>query len=282
MKKLSLIMAVLMIALMIAVPASAASGKGSFGEVPLYKGGITVDGVIDEAYTELGLKIDATQSFDSGRYKSDAKAWLYMLHDGENLYLVYDVSDPYDLDVSKYPKANEDGGAWKNAGTELYVDWGCTGAVSTMAKVCAWIDGRHWGAGGTLTAGENVKNYVAEYKTVVDKANKKYVLEFKLPFNDGAKIGSEVGFNAMITSNDDIATGNQDHITCTLPGVSNAAAEFKNETLSSTEVKMPEAPKEEPKEEQKPTENPTTGDPITVLAIIAAVSGAGVVISKKR
>ena len=48
------------------------------------------------------------------------------------------------------------------------------------------------------------------------------------------------------------------------------------------EPKPKDPPKEEPKEEQKPTENPTTGDPITVLAIIAAVSGAGVVISKKR
>ncbi|MBE6551445.1 MAG: hypothetical protein E7665_04845 [Ruminococcaceae bacterium] len=278
MKKLSLALAILMIALALAVPASAAKGKGSFGEVPLYKGGITVDGKIDEAYTKLGLKVDCTLDFDDGRYKSDTEAWIYVLHDGEYLYIAFDVNDPYDIDVKNYPEAHANSdNSWRQSGVELFIDW--TNGGAKFAKYQTWIDGRSWTEG---TAKGKETTYYKEVKTTYNVSAKNYVIEMKLPIMEGAKTGSEIGFNAMITSNDSLAAGNQDHVCCTLAGVSGDVGAYKNVTLSSTEVKMPEPPKEEPKEEQKPTENPTTGDPITVLAIIAAVSGAGVVISKKR
>ncbi|MBE6551444.1 MAG: hypothetical protein E7665_04840 [Ruminococcaceae bacterium] len=278
MKKLSLALAILMLALALAVPASAATGKGSYGEVPVYKDGITIDGKLDEAYTKLGLKIDCTKDFDDGRYKSDTEAWIYVLHDGEYLYVAFDVNDPYDIDVKNYPEAHANSdNSWRQSGVELFLDWKNSG--SNFAKYQTWIDGRSWTEG---TAKGKESTYYKEVKTTSNVSAKNYIIEMKLPIMEGAKTGSEVGFNAMITSNDSLAAGNQDHVACTLPGKSNDAPDFLNITLSEKVVKLPEAPKEEPKEEQKPTENPTTGDPITVLAIIAAVSGAGVVISKKR
>ncbi len=283
MKKLSLALAILMLALALAVPASAANGKGSYGDAPLYKGAIAIDGKLDEAYTKLGLKIDCTKDFDDGRYKSDTEAWIYVLHDGEYLYVAFDVNDPYDIDVKNYPEAHANSdNSWRQSGVELYLDWKNGG--SNFAKYQTWIDGRSWTEG---TAKGKETTYYKEVKTTYDVSAKKYVIEMKLPLMEGAAIGSEVGFNAMITSNDSLAAGNQDHVCCTLPGKSNDAPDFLNITISDKEVKMPEPPKEEPKDEpkdepEKPTENPATGDPITVLAIIAAVSGAGVVISKKR
>ncbi len=264
MKKLSLTLAILMLALVLAlaVPASAVTANGSYGDVPLYKGGITIDGKIDEAYTKSGLKIDCTLDFDDAGYKSDAEAWIYVLHDGEFLYVVADVYDPYDIDVNNYLEADADSGwtSWKASGLELYIDW--TNGGSEYTKYQAWIDGRHWNLG---TAEGKETTYFEEVKTTYDISAKKYIVELKLPIMEGAKTGSEIGFNVNVTSNDSLQAANQDHICCTLKGVSMDPSMYKNVKLSA--------------EEQK---NPATGDPVTVLAIIAAVSGAGIVISKKR
>ena len=135
MKKLSLTLAILMLALVLAlaVPASAATANGSYGDVPFYKGGITIDGKIDEAYTKLGLKIDCTLDFDDAGYKSDAEAWIYVLHDGEFLYVVADVYDPYDIDVNNYLESEANSGlSWRASGLELYIDWTNGGAGSDL------------------------------------------------------------------------------------------------------------------------------------------------------
>jgi len=274
-KIISLAMAVLMMALVLAAPVMAAPGKGSYGEVPMFKGGIEMDGKIDEAYTEFGLKL-ATQDYGAN-YKSDTKCDLYLLHDGEYLYIIYDVKEAYDFDPKKYPEANANAsGAWKGAGTELHVDWAGTGV--DCAKIMIWADGRYWGS--RLAQGKEA-TYVKEVKTTYDVAAKTYVLEIKMPFVDGAKVGGTIGFFPMITSNNDMAVGGQNHILCTKTDApaANKAAEFYNVTLSDEEVAFPEAPKEEAK---APATSAKTFDGLAVLAVVAAISGAGVVVSKKR
>jgi len=290
MKKLSLLLAIMMIALVFAVPASAATANGSYGEVPLYKGEITIDGQIDEVYTEYGLKIDCTLDFDGSRYQTDTEAWIYLLHDGKYLYVTVDVKDPYDIDVTQYPAKNANAAnSWRSSGLEFFLDWKNSG--TEFAKYQVWIDGRAWTEG---TAKTKEAEYIGEIKTTYDVRAGKYVLELKLPFMENAKIGSEIGLNAMISSSNALATGNQDHVCCTTPGNSAIVAKYKNFTLSATEVKLPEVttaettaetPAETTAEttaETKPTESPATGDPMLILAIVAAVSGAGIVLTKKR
>ena len=273
-KIISLAMAVLMMALVLAAPVSAAPGKGSYGEVPMFKGGIEMDGEIDEAYTEFGLKI-GTQSYGDN-YKSDTKCDLYLLHDGEYLYVIYDVKEAYDFKPDKYDAASKNASsAWKLCGTELHVDWAGKGV--DCAKLMIIATGEFWGS--RMAEGKEA-TYVKEIKTTYDVAAKTYILEIKMPFVDGAKVGGTIGFFPMITSNNDFAAPGQNHILCTKTDApaANKAAEFYNVTLSDEEVAFPEV-----KEEAKaPAASAATFDGLAVLAVVAALSGAGVVVSKKR
>jgi len=272
-KILSLALATLMIALVLAAPVSAAPGKGSYGEVPMYLDGIEIDGVIDDAYTEFGLKIDASNDY-AANYASDTTVDIYLLHDGEFLYIAYDAVDGHDTKFSKLPKADSSS-AWKYAGTELYVDW--AGKGTNAAKIMGMVDGQYY---GSMDAQDKEKDYVADMKTTYDEASGAYVLEFKMPFADGAKVGGTIGFYAMITSNNDITVGGQNHIVGpkTDAAAANKPAEFYNVTLTDEVVAFPE----EAPAEEAPAASTNTFDFVTVAAAAAALSLAGVVVSKKR
>lgn len=273
MKKLfTLIMAGLLTAAMIA-PVSAAPGNGSYGEVPLYKGGITVDGQMDEAYS-LALKIDASHDYNDA-YATDTTADLYLLHDGEYLYILYDVKSAFDIDPANYNPANANANdSYKGSGTELYFDWAND---LTMVKLEGWIDGQYWGSAGTVAA-DNEKVYIADYKTTYDVAAKTYKMEWKLPMQ-GASIGDEVGFYVMVTSNKDMFNGEQETICTTTPGLANNVSGFLNITISGNEVALPEP---EPEVVEEIAAAPQTFDAGVIAAVVAIVSAAGYAISKKR
>jgi len=78
-----------------------------------------------------------------------------------------------------------------------------------------------------------------------------------------------------------MAVGGQNHILCTNTDApaANKAAEFYNVTLSVEEVAFPYATKEDA---TAPATSAKTFDGLAVLAVVAAISGAGVVVSKKR
>jgi len=273
MKKLiSLALAVLTLALVLAAPVSAAPGKPSYGDVPMYIDGIEMDGKIDDAYTELGLKV-ATENYPGGKYDSNTKCDIYLLHDGEYLYIAYDVKEAYDFKPENYSKAIEGASSYKGCGTELQFDWFGKG-TDTCAKITIWANGQHWASKG---AEGKLDTYIKEIKTSYDIAKKTYVLEIKAPFADGAKVGSTIGFYAMITSNDDFANPGQNHILApkTDKAAANTSSEFYNVTLSDKVVEFEKAPAAAEKA-------PATFDGIAVLAVVAALSGAGVVVSKKR
>jgi len=285
--------AMMLVAAMAVLPVSAAAGKGSYGEVPMYKGGITVDGKIDEAYTKLGLKLDASADYGDN-YKTDTAATLYLLHDGQYLYIAYDVKSANPLGKYDETKANA-ANSYACTGTELYLDWGNKADNTSFAKFVGWFDGRYWAAGSI--AGKDLE-YVAEYKATADAEAKTYVLEWKLPFKGESKVGDEVGFYVMITSNSDMNAPKQDQICTLTPGLANKSAEFLNITLGLKEVKLPTAETTaqettaqdttaqdttaETKAEEGTTDSAETFDPAVILAVAAAAAGAGVVVSKKR
>jgi len=280
-KMLSLAIAVLLLAVAVAIPVSAAPGKTSLGEVPLFKGGITVDGKLDEAYTKLGLKIEL-KDFDNASYATPSTAQAYYLHDGSAIYLFIDVQSAHDVDISKYPSSFGEADAWKGLGAEVFFDMNNDGKTQDRYETLA--DGRWWGFSGTGAAGQNYQvgsDKLKTFKATYDVAKKTFTLEYKFALTEGAKAGSTIGANIFVNFNKDVTKPYQDHVKCTTPGVGGDVENWQTLTLSSTEVKLPEEVKEEDKEDDK-TENPTTADPITVVAVVAALSGAGLVISKKR
>ena len=283
-KLLSKVITAALVLSSLAITAYAAPDKGSYGEVPMVKGDIVIDGKMDEIYN-LGLKIDASEAY-ADSYASDTTAELYLLHDGAYLYVFYNVNSAFDIDPAKYNPDNANAAdSWKSSGTELFIDWANDG---TNAKMHGWIDGRMWGAGGTACEG-NEDLYVADYKTTYDIAAKTYTMEWKLPMLEGAGVGSEVGFYVMITSNEDMTDGVQQTICTTTPGLANMPAEFLNITLSDTVVELaPEVVEEPAPAETTATESvtaveaPKTFDAGVIAVIAAVVSAAGYSLTKKR
>ena len=274
MKRLAVIaMAVVMLVCALALPASALTANGYLGDakVPLYKGAITVDGKVDEAY-KLGLKLDFNKSHND-KFKTETTAVAYLLHDAKYLYVVFDVKSAYPL--AEYNPKYDGENSWNTTCLEISFDWNNDGADGY--KYYGRIDNKIIG----------VKDSKAEFVTYASKVNgQNYVLEMKFEMQEGATTGKEVGLGTFLNS--DKTMGKDKTATRSIAAVveaysTNDAKLFKNIVLDSKEVKLAAATTAATTKAPaaKPTA-PATFDAGIILAVAAAAAGAGVVVSKKR
>ena len=230
MKRISvLLIALLMIAAVL--PVNAITANGSYGEVPLYKGAITIDGKKDAIY-DKGLILPIDKYIDSTKSESSGK--LYILHDGSFLYVLFEAKSAYEL-TDYNPKYSQKD-AYQTTGIQINMDW-TNAATDGKAnhKYDAFFDGRYWPSPDTPKAKEDD----VEFKATVDKAAKTFVMEFKFKFQEGTKTGSEIGFNFVFDS--DKTMGPDKNATRTVArltteGNFNNGADYKNITFSSKEV----------------------------------------------
>ncbi len=274
-KLLSLALAALMV-LTLGVAVSARTANGSWGNVPLYTGGITIDGKADEAYA-YGLQIDCKEDYTSA-FATDTTAKFSLLHDGKYLYVyaVINSANPLTDYNQKYASAGQ---AWNTTGCELMIDWSNDAASSAdIYKLMGWFNGNIY---GDFLASGKESSVVGEYKATVDKTAKTWTAEFKLPFQEGAKTGSEIGLNAMIDSDANMGASNdaKRQICSMIPSVSNHGDKYKNVTLSATEAAVPK--KEAPKTAETTTAAKTP-DLFAVVLASAALSGVALVVCKKH
>ncbi len=254
-----------------AIPVSAITAKGSFGEVPLYKGTITVDGKKDAIY-DKALKIN-TQPFNDAS-KGDSSAVVSLLHDGSNVYVLVECKSAYPL--GDYNQTYAGGNSWNTTGLEVLFDWTNKAASqSDCWKYRTWFTGEIWYSLKSA-AGD------ADYKVTVDKNAKTFTAEFKFGFKEGVKTGSEVGFNLMYDS--DKTMGASSNATRTIagitPGVDNNGSLFKNITFSAKEVQA-DAPKTTTTAASATTA-PKTADASALLVLAAAAACAGCVYTRKH
>ncbi len=227
MKKLFvLLLSVMMVAAI--VPVHAITKNGILGDVPQYKGTITIDGKKDAIY-DKGLILDVKEGRDQDRSESTGK--LYFLHDGAALYIIFEGKSAYPL--GDYNPANVNSNSYKTTALEVMIDWtnAATSNAQTKKYIC-WYDGQYW------AFRDNNKTTDIEYKATVDKANKTFVMEFKCPFREGAAVGKEIGFNSMFDSDKTMgaSTTSTRTIAWLYVGVDNNGAQFKNLKLSAKEV----------------------------------------------
>ncbi len=275
-KLLSLALAALML-LTLAVSVSAKTANGSFGNVPLYTGGITIDGKADEAYA-YGLKIDCSVDFKES-FATDTTAEYQLLHDGKNLYALLTVKSANPLTEYNPKYVNVDQ-CWNTTCCELMIDWSNDAAgQDDTYKYMSLFTGEIF---GTFLANGKESSTVT-YKSTVDKNAKIWVAEFKLPFQETAKTGAEIGINSIIDTDANMGKSNdaKRQICCMIAGVSNPGDKFKNVTLSATEAAVPK--KEEPKAAAATTTTAAkTPDLFAVVLASAALSGAALVVCKKH
>jgi len=289
MKRIAVIaMAVAMIVCALALPASAATANGLWGEVPLYKGTITVDGKMDDIYAQA-LKIQTSKEPYNEKNASEASATLYVLHDSKNLYVLIDVNNVYP--ITEYNPEYAGDKAWNSTAIEFFLDWTDKAAKSKDTyKYVARLDGEFYGKN---LAADNLTGIT--YKVTVDKAANKYMAEFCFPFVNvasGANIGLHCNLDADKTMGKDTAATRT--IAGLIPGAGNDPTPWKSITLSTKEVKLPEVTTTAAttaaetttaattKAPETPEASAQTFDAAVVLAVVAAAAGAGVVVSKKR
>ena len=276
MKKFAtLAMAVVMIVCALALPVSAVTANGTLGEVPLYKGTITLDGKKDAAY-DLGLKL-TTKKQDKAQ--GDSTADVTLLHDGKNVYVLVEGKSAYEL--GEYNPKYDGSKSWNTTCIELFFDWSDKAAAAADGyKYYGRLDGATFG----VYKGADKHNEHISMKVTVDKAAKTFVMEFVCPMQEGVTTGNNVGFHLIFDSDktmakDKNATRTNSAIT---PNAGNDAQKFPSIILSNKEVKLAASTTAAT---QKPTATGSaaqTFDAGIVLAVVAAAAGAGVVVSKKR
>lgn len=254
--------------------------NGSWGEVPMYIGGLAIDGKLDDAYN-YGLIIDCKTPFRDS-YKCATTAKCYVLHDGSFLYCFISVDSEFEL--SDYNMKYDGENHWNTTGLELMIDWSNDAASQNdIHKYMGWYDNSIFG--GFLSKGKE-KETISDYKCTVDKAAKKWTAELKLNFMEGAKVGSEIGFNFMINS-DATMGANKDatrKITAFEAEISNAGEKYKNVTLSSKSaaVPVPETTAAAAAGDKAPAAAAQTSDALVYILTAAVMSGACLTVFRKK
>ncbi len=255
------------------IPINAMPGKDDLGKIPLYKGKITVDGKVDEAYT-LGLKLDIDKVYTDAT-KSASTATLKLLHDGAHIYAVVELKSGYPLtDINPTYDNNT---AWNTTSCQLAIDWANKG--ENAYDMMALYNNHVFGA---RAAAEKETEYLVAYASSVDYAAKTAVFEYELNFMEGAKTGSAVGLCGMVNSDSDMGPSKtaKRTIISTQPGVAVSKYNlYGNVTLSADEVKLPTA---EAKQSQTAVSAAAKTADMTGLLLAAALSMTAAAFTAKK
>ena len=285
MKKISLILlAVLMLAL--CIPTYALTANGSLGNVPLYKGGITIDGKLDEAYNK-GLKLDINADYPN--YATKCNGTAYLVHDGTYLYIFCDVNNVNKLTEYNPKYATE---LYKTTDVQLSFDFSNDAKTSAdMYKVNIAYNCKYYYGEFLAKPEADLKSLIADLKSTYNLTTNNYKLETKIKLQEGAKTGSEIGLYIMYISDPVMnPTGDSAMKEAKVPYAisgSNNANLYKNVTLSSTEITVATTAAATTKAAAtaaaaKTTAAKTADSSVVIASVIVAAAAAAVVLKKKH
>ncbi len=272
MKKLALLMAIMMVALMAAAfPASAEA-------IPVLKGTPEIDGVLDDIYLQsASYTVDTTndQVYKTGAEYTDApefKATTYILYDDQFIYLCTVVTDKTLLSCGKDKIASNGSYTWQNDVVEMW---------SSLDGGTTWSQFNYDAFGLQLGLSSSYDNFTDSSKLqgAATKGTDSYIVEGRMPHN--LKDGAVFDYNVQVNN---ILVADASKIVC-IGAQRKVLHEFK---MSGEDVvyEVIEEETEAPAAE-KPAEAPKaaaakTADVMTIALIALAISGSGVIVSKKR
>ena len=239
---------------------SAAPGTKDLGEVPqVDPSAITVDGKKDDLY-EKALKIST--EINNGGISADT--WV-LWSDGW-LYVYAEVTDPDENDISETEKASS---PWTADSVEILIDDDNDGVNYGMQYRVDFT-----GYGTWKDRNANANYYTPDvigddFKYAAVNTDDGYTAEMRIPLD--SKKGGEVGYNIQVNG-----------VTAASYLVQDAwnTPEYYYFTLG--EPLPTEAPAETETETVDETVAPQTFDPTVLAVFAAAISGAGIVISRKK
>lgn len=239
----------------------------AYGSVPKTSETITVDGKMDTVYKQ-GLVVKSLAVDEKGT-AATASFTAYLLWNGtDTIYCYADIVDstPYEAPTGA--------DAWNTDSLELFIDYSNKNS-RTRDQYRVDIDGvGTYYETKTLTNEECLPYGFVGY--AAQKTSTGYSVEFAMKaYKETIAAGQNLGFHLML--NDMVSTGNRVNIHS--DACNNTPSKFGYITLSSTTVKAPAATTATT---TTTTTAPATFDISVVLAAVAAVAGAGVVVSKKK
>lgn len=281
MKKLSLILAVILMAAMFVVPAGAEDYK-------ILKGTPVIDGIVEPEYLKSGsVAITAEESnlewclLGDTTAEDSSTGIVYFLWDETCIYGAAMIQDKH-LVNADYDEEN-----WAEDCMELYPRYEGIGDgklhIDAFGKWC------FTGDGDVLFDGADVK-----YACTQDLENNSYVIEFAMPFEGGLEEGGLFAVALQLNSitsptsyidNEDVACsygGSRADNNYYLVATSAFATESTEDTTADTTPDDP-IPDTTPVVDTTPIDKaPETMDAGIVAAVAAIVSAAGYMIAKKK
>lgn len=264
-KILSVCLAALMIGAA-ALSVSAAEKGVSYGEVPQTAETITVDGKADAIY-EKGLKIDLKYVNDTSKDPNFSATAKLLWNGSDTLYVLIEVKDSTQV-------YKEGGQPWDGDCSEIFIDYSNKGARN-YDQYLAGVSGKvaYAGAGYSGVAYDDEVKKVGWSEWAVSTTDTTITYEYAIKaYNEKISAGSKIGIE--IDAQNWNNTTNVANVAYSAENMSTKIADYGYITLSGTSVSTP-----------KPAATPTapaTFDIAAVLAAAAAISGAGIIVSKKR
>ena len=260
-KIISMILAVLMLA-SLSLAVSANSDGNNWGDIPMFKGEIKLDGEKDDIY-DMGFTVDIKNRTDGKT--GGATGLAYMLWGNNKFYVFVEVKD---ADIVKLDPARS---TWQNEGVEFTLDFGNAGA--NRSKTTVTMEDSKSSVSGDATE----KMFTVKCKQTSTGYNAEIICDLSAQNIQAAKAGAKYGINLLIndmTGKDTrgiIRTVHKNNPT------ENENKKFDYITLSGDEVELAV----EEKAPAAATKAPATAD-LTAIAVIALISAGGAYVSKKR
>ncbi len=254
---------ILCIMVLSVIPANAASTE-------VLKGTPTVDGILDEIYTQSVSQSITTENqvYNSGAEyaDSDIKGTTYLLYDGKFIYACSVVTCSAKIDSAADDYIASDVNPWMNDVSENWFE------LDGAAKVKITLDAYGKRLFGTpeLTGSEGIVGAA----TITDTG---YIVELAVPYAGvaGAEIGYSLQLNDLIGEGI-IAIGSQ------TPEYYKLSASEVTYPVVETEAPVTEAPVVEEAVPVVVTEAAQTADITGIVILVSVIALAGVVISRRK
>jgi len=253
---------------------AAATGKNA-GTVAGTASEMKLDGAKEAAY-DKGLKIDGSTNMDT-KAKDAATATYYVTYTKDALWVYAEIKDA----TLKVVNADEKKPSYKADSIEFMLDPDNAGAnepdkTPYQMRIDSYnlISARKGQKGTSLYLRTSEGGTIDFFEAKSIKTADGFVAEFKVPV-EGLAAGKKLGINLCYNDWDDTGATRKT-ITSTVGVGSWTAESYDYITLGDIAVETTEAPKTET------PAAPATFDAAVVIAVVAAVTGAGVVVTKKR
>ena len=272
-KILSLVLVALMLAA-IAVPAFAVETGTSYGKVPKTSDKITVDGKMDDVYKK-GLAVKSLTKDIKGNAAA-ASFTAYLVWNGKDtIYCYAEIVDPTYFDYTKLASVPN---AWSTDSLELFLDYSNKVArtrdqyrIDLLGKA-TYYDTKTYTNQETAPFG--FEGYAAA------KTEKGYAVEYQIKAYKEAIAGDmKIGFHLMLN---DMQADGKTRLNVGSDECGNEPTKFGYITLSNTSVTAVTTTAATTKAPAATGSSAQTFDAGIVMAVVAAVAGAGVVVSKKK